>query len=1297
MALKNIFCVLVFLILIANFAYAADAVIAYRSDSGNGTAYPKLRFWNSSGTGTWGPEIELPDSGSDADYVIIRSSPARNKLVVITLGGDRYLDAYACTSSCTQPASWTLTTNIGQVENVANTRRFDFNFEKSTGDMVLVYSVLSSDGSRDLAYKMLPDDQTNFSGLSEYYIDDTGHAGDSDYSWVELDRKKTGTSQELALVALDSTHDDVNAWIWNGSAFGNYAEISSDISKAGNPQRREALAVKYTYISGNAMAIGGYGSSGDFNYRIWNGSVWSSVASFDSDPANGEDIEWASMKADPSSDYLQAVLQTSASDLDTAFWNGSAWFNTTDISTSLSGSGATRPADFAWNPTGSTGLLVWGESPGEMKWRTCSPECNGTIMTDTSFSSNTRFVVNSRNPTSDDYVKIIGVRIINSGNGEIGSYSWNGTNISNYGDSVITLSSGTQNVEIAFSLESQAYYDILAPQVNLVSPANSSTILGNSVNLTFNTTDDIATALNCSLFLDGILNMTNGSVANGTDTGFQVAGIPSGLHNWSVSCTDQGNNTGVSETWYFTMDSGPQVTLNAPANNSYTNSSIVSFNFTASDNFATTLNCSLYLDGSLNQYYPTVSNGTPHVFSVGPMSDGSYYWNVSCKDNSNLTGWSQTRYFTVDTTNPQLSIQHPQNITYNVWTVPLNYIASDNIGAPTCFLYIDGISYGELPGCVNATIAGFSDGAHNVTMYVNDSAGNSNSSTVSFTIDTSAPIIALNSPPEGYATNSTTVEFNFTATDNLSPTMNCSLYVDGSLLQYNPSIANNTPMIFSQLLSQGQYNWTITCTDGANNTAASETRNLTVDASAPVVSIQSPANTTYAVPDIDLNFTVTDNLGVSSCWYYLNGAGPTMLPGCANTTLNSLTNGHYNLTVFANDSADNQNSSTVFFTINVAAPPPIIIPSGDGGEDKDELNLSWEQVCPENGMLVNVRSDGSTVSGVEVRLLLQDPYYGLIDQQDSNESGQVMFNTDITGTYWIYAHGSGYYSFGPLEAEYTACEPEVTEGCDVDSDCASTETCEGGTCTQVECECGMIEDRTCVPYECCSDTECSEGEVCTGNQCVIEPGCTTDSDCADEETCSSEICIPVETGECGYVQNHSWQDYECCQDSECADYPYEKCTSHTCGPRTYTLKVLSETVTAGSEARIAVIEDDERMANARISIMSPSGKTFEGYTDENGEFVFTPDAKGTYTASAFGSDGRTLAKADVMAGEASTPCCLFSLCSFLGLSQLFGICWYWWILLLIIIAAIIILYLVYREIQKGGTKRKWKGPRGPKK
>ena len=87
---------------------------------------------------------------------------------------------------------------------------------------------------------------------------------------------------------------------------------------------------------------------------------------------------------------------------------------------------------------------------------------------------------------------------------------------------------------------------------------------------------------------------------------------------------------------------------------------------------------------------------------------------------------------------------------------------------------------------------------------------------------------------------------------------------------------------------------------------------FTVDTTPPRVSVLSLQNKTYSTNDIPLNVTVNES--VSKVTYSLDGHENVTITG--NTTLNGLSNGAHNLTVYAQDNAGNIGASeTIYFSI----------------------------------------------------------------------------------------------------------------------------------------------------------------------------------------------------------------------------------------------------------------------------------------------------------------------------------------------------------------------------------------------
>lgn len=63
--------------------------------------------------------------------------------------------------------------------------------------------------------------------------------------------------------------------------------------------------------------------------------------------------------------------------------------------------------------------------------------------------------------------------------------------------------------------------------------------------------------------------------------------------------------------------------------------------------------------------------------------------------------------------------------------------------------------------------------------------------------------------------------------------------------------------------------------------------------------------------------------------------------------------------------------------------------------------------------------------------------------------------------------------------------------CTDNSQCPLDQACVGGTCVQIDCACGSVNNHVCTAYECCSDTDCGEGKTCNLDirACVTQSAC----------------------------------------------------------------------------------------------------------------------------------------------------------------------------------------------------------------
>jgi len=128
-------------------------------------------------------------------------------------------------------------------------------------------------------------------------------------------------------------------------------------------------------------------------------------------------------------------------------------------------------------------------------------------------------------------------------------------------------------------------------------------------------------------------------------------------------------------------------------------------------------------------------------------------------------------------------------------------------------------------------------------------------------IDNTGPTVTLNNPADNYVTNITTINFNWTASEQRLLPIHCNLSIDGAVNQSNISANNGTPTNYTVSgFAEGDHNWSITCWDANNNIQTSETRDFIIDTHNPSIYF---LNNTPASGTAQNETCVTINISVS--------------------------------------------------------------------------------------------------------------------------------------------------------------------------------------------------------------------------------------------------------------------------------------------------------------------------------------------------------------------------------------------------------------------------------------------------
>ena len=391
-------------------------------------------------------------------------------------------------------------------------------------------------------------------------------------------------------------------------------------------------------------------------------------------------------------------------------------------------------------------------------------------------------------------------------------------------------------------------------------------------------------------------------------------GLDPGNYTYYLSAKDSNgyeNITSQRTIIISTPDStNPIISIIAPTNNTFSNDPGLNLTYLAED---TNIGSCFYSNDSmlLNTTLASCANITGVTWSEGEHNVTIWVNDTSGNENnSDVT-------FTVDTIAPSVIISNPMNTTYTTNpNLNINFSSSDENTPESCWYSNDSmLTNTSLAGCANITGVTWSEGEHNITIWVNDTAGNENSSDVTFTVDTTAPSISIVSPVNNSSSANTSLNITFDVSDSL---LDSCWYSNDSML-LNTTLAS-CANITSVTWGEGEHNVSIWTNDTVGNQNSSDVT-FTIDTIAPTISISSPVNTTNTTNlNLNINYSASD-ADLSSCWYSNDSMQNNLtLTNCANITDVTWAQGEHNITIWTNDTAGNENNGDITFTLDSIVP-----------------------------------------------------------------------------------------------------------------------------------------------------------------------------------------------------------------------------------------------------------------------------------------------------------------------------------------------------------------------------------------
>jgi PGF-pre-PGF domain-containing protein len=461
----------------------------------------------------------------------------------------------------------------------------------------------------------------------------------------------------------------------------------------------------------------------------------------------------------------------------------------------------------------------------------------------------------------------------------------------------------------------------------------------------------------CTLHIGGqalAMNLSQGSYISYCTYQLCPADFPQGYTAYYIEAGDEANNSAASDVRGLNINAAPAVIhIISPANNTAYNTTNISLEVT-SDKEIILWNYSL--NGAGNVTF------TPNTTIIA--QNGSNFLEVYALDAAGYLVYANVS-FTVDLIPPAIQVISPVNGTlYTSPNVTINATANESV---TWRISLNGniTQNVTLPLSISAD-----EGVNHLIIYATDIAGNTNSSEVYFTVDTTPPYAVP-------STGNTKVDIN--SSYNLSWTLYDNVAGGYYRVLRNGSLEKGwqpwsnasdvtVPVNTSQL---GTYNYTIEFNDSAGWMSSNEVIITVVDPYPPNITIISPINNTY-YNSTTILVNATSDRAVHTWLYSINGSTNNSFIPPENITITS-GDGYYLLEIWANSTAGNLSHAQVYFYVDTQ--PPITTDDSPEGWQNAEFvvnliaqdNLSGvaytsyklDNQIWVNGTTVNITTEGN--------------------------------------------------------------------------------------------------------------------------------------------------------------------------------------------------------------------------------------------------------------------------------------------------------------------------------------------------
>ncbi len=463
--------------------------------------------------------------------------------------------------------------------------------------------------------------------------------------------------------------------------------------------------------------------------------------------------------------------------------------------------------------------------------------------------------------------------------------------------------------------------DTVRPDISFSSPADGVNTGSTSMTVTWLGVDPTSGILGYRYNLDG--SAWSGLVSATT---FTFTNLLDGTHTVEVCAFDRaGNNRTASVD--FTVDTvAPSLTISSPSGGAATSDTFMNVVWHATDATTGVQGYQFKIDsGDWSEIDVVLS----HLFSA--LDDGSHTVSVRAVDNVGNVATSSVTFIidTGDHSPPEVSITSPSNGSISAASnVVVTWTGSDVPSGVKGYKYrIDGGEWSSLTVMLIHGFSGLSDGSHTVDIMIYDRADNTATAAVSFTVDTTAPVLAISSPSTGAFLNTADPHVFWSATDATTGMDGYQYRIDGDSWSLKSGSTDN---VFTGL-AQGSHTAYVKAIDNAGNSYIASVT-FVVDTVDPSVSITSPPNGFISGNSlVTVIWTGSDaTSGLAGYKYRIDGGEWSSLVSRVSNGFSGLAQGPHTADVMAVDRSTNFATATVAFTVDTISPVLTIVSPANG-------------------------------------------------------------------------------------------------------------------------------------------------------------------------------------------------------------------------------------------------------------------------------------------------------------------------------------------------------------------------------